>query len=172
MAVIRHTNSRFAVYLIPPYKVARDVTEIHRLLRKQFGFFAADRFQVHATFKGFFKKTAGPLEPLVERLDAVFAAQHPFAAHLCGFRIDSVGIGLDISRLGNEPNPDMTSLRERVVEALGAQNLLTVQIGADIVKVATHPTFEVDPGTDVWLRFPADKIRWVDRDSSRVLYPA
>jgi hypothetical protein len=55
---------------------------------------------------------------------------------------------------------------------LGSQNLLTVEIGEDIVKVATHPTFEVDPGMDVWLRFPADKIRWVDRDSGRVLYPA
>ena len=59
-----------------------------------------------------------------------------------------------------------------VVEPLGSQNLLTVQIGEDLVKVATHPTFRVTPGTDVWLRFPAEKIRWVDRENGRVLYPA
>jgi len=48
---------------------------------------------------------------------------------------------------------------------------ITVKIGEDTVKVATHPTFEVTPDTAVWLRFPADEIRWVDWDSGRVLYP-
>ena len=118
MTLTRHTKSRFAVYLIPPYKVARDVAEIHRMLRKQFRFIAADQFQVHATIKGFFKKTQGLLEPLVERLDAVFATQRPFTVHLNGFRIDSIGIGLDISRLGEELNPEMMALRERVVDAV------------------------------------------------------
>ena len=46
---------RYAVYLIPPYDVARRVTEVHTILRKQFGFTAADKFQIHATLKGFFK---------------------------------------------------------------------------------------------------------------------
>jgi multiple sugar transport system ATP-binding protein len=59
-----------------------------------------------------------------------------------------------------------------VVEPLGSQNLLTVKIGDDLVKVATHPTFRVSPGEQVWLRFPADKIRWVDRDNGKALYPA
>ena len=118
MAGIEHTDSRFAVYLIPPYKVARDVAEIHRLLRKQFGFIAADRFQVHATIKGFFKATAGPLEPLLERLNGVFAAQRPFPVFFSGFRIDPGGIGCDISRLGDELNPEMMALRERVVDAV------------------------------------------------------
>ena len=40
------------------------------------------------------------------------------------------------------------------------------------VKVATHPSFAVAPDQDVWLRFPADKVRWVDPDSGVVLYPA
>ena len=62
-------------------------------------------------------------------------------------------------------------MRVLVVEPLGSQNLLTVNIGEDTVKVATHPTFRVAPDEDVWLRFPADKIRWVDRDSGMTLYP-
>jgi len=40
------------------------------------------------------------------------------------------------------------------------------------VKVSTYPSFAVAPDQDVWLRFPAEKIRWSDRDSGRVLNPA
>jgi len=112
------SGSRFAVYLIPPYHVARRVAEVHRLLLKQFGFIAAGRFQVHATIKGFFKKVQGPLEPLVLRLDRAFAAQRPFTIHFCGLRIDEVGIGLDISKLEGGLNPSMMALRQRVVEAV------------------------------------------------------
>jgi 2'-5' RNA ligase len=118
LADIGHANSRFAVYLIPPYEVSRAVTEIHQMLREQFGFIAADQFQVHATIKGFFKKTKGPLEPLIERLDAVFTAQRPFPVEFNGFHRDSVGIGLSVSQLGDEPNLEMMALRERVVEAV------------------------------------------------------
>jgi len=70
-----------------------------------------------------------------------------------------------------KPARDALQVKVLVVEPLGSQNLLTVQIGDDLVKVATHPTFRVTPGTDVWLRFPAEKIRWVDRDNGKVLYP-
>ncbi|MCS6828502.1 MAG: ABC transporter ATP-binding protein [Caldilinea sp.] len=69
------------------------------------------------------------------------------------------------------PADDALKVRVLVVEPLGAQNLLTVKIGANIVKVSTHPSFEVAPDQELWLRFPADKIRWVDRESGRVLYP-
>jgi len=118
LVVTEHVKSRFAVYLIPPYNIARSVTGIHQMLRKQFGFIAADRFQVHATIKGFFKKTPGPLGPLVECLDAVFAAQRPFTVEFSGFRRDSGGIGLNVSRIGEELNPEMMALRERVVDAV------------------------------------------------------
>jgi multiple sugar transport system ATP-binding protein len=83
-----------------------------------------------------------------------------------------IGIRAENMETLNQPADDALQVEVLVVEPLGSQNLLTVQIGNDVVKVSTHPTFEVAPGDDVWLRFPADKIRWVDRDSSRVLYPA
>jgi multiple sugar transport system ATP-binding protein len=83
-----------------------------------------------------------------------------------------VGIRAENMETLDQPAPDALKVGVLVVEPLGSQNLLTVEIGEDIVKVATHPTFEVEPSQDVWLRFPADKIRWVDRDSGRVLYPA
>lgn len=71
-----------------------------------------------------------------------------------------------------EPASDALKVSVLVVEPLGPQNLLTVKIGQNIVKVSTHPSFAVAPDQDVWLRFPAEKIRWIDRDSGRVLYPA
>jgi len=71
-----------------------------------------------------------------------------------------------------QPADDALKVQVLVVEPLGSQNLLTVKIGEDTVKVATHPTFAVEPDMDVWLRFPADKIRWIDRRNGKVLYPA
>jgi multiple sugar transport system ATP-binding protein len=70
-----------------------------------------------------------------------------------------------------KPAKDALQVEVLVVEPLGSQNLLTVKIGDDLVKVATHPTFRVAPGTDVWLRFPTEKIRWVDRESGQLLLP-
>ena len=67
---------------------------------------------------------------------------------------------------------DALQVEVLVVEPLGAQNLLTVKIGEDLVKVATHPTFRVEPGNDVWLRFPGEKIRWVDRETGQALLPS
>jgi multiple sugar transport system ATP-binding protein len=86
-------------------------------------------------------------------------------------KLVAVGIRAENMETLNQPSADALKVRVLVVEPLGAQNLLTVEIGTDIVKVATHPTFEVMPDMDVWLRFPADKIRWVDRDTGRACYP-
>ncbi len=83
-----------------------------------------------------------------------------------------IGIRAENMETLNQPAEDALQVEVLVVEPLGSQNLLTVQIGRNIVKVSTHPTFDVAPGSNVWLRFPADKIRWVDRDSGEVLYPA
>lgn len=83
-----------------------------------------------------------------------------------------MGIRADNMETLASPAKNALQVEVLVVEPLGSQNLLTVRIGDDLVKVATHPTFRVTPGTDVWLRFPAEKIRWVDRDNGKVLYPA
>jgi multiple sugar transport system ATP-binding protein len=83
-----------------------------------------------------------------------------------------IGIRAENMETLSKPAKDALQVEVLVVEPLGSQNLLTVKIGDDLVKVATHPTFRVEPGMDVWLRFPADKIRWVDRENGKVLYPA
>ncbi|MCA9898979.1 MAG: ABC transporter ATP-binding protein [Ardenticatenaceae bacterium] len=81
-----------------------------------------------------------------------------------------LGIRAENMETLNHPVDDGVKVQVRVVEPLGSQNLLTVMIGEDVVKVSTHPTFNVAPNADVWLRFPADKIRWIDRESEKVLY--
>ncbi len=82
-----------------------------------------------------------------------------------------IGIRAENMETLRQPAEDALRVEVLVVEPLGSQNLLTVQIGGDIVKVATHPTFEVSPGMDVWLRFPPGKIRWGDPTSGEILYP-
>ena len=81
-----------------------------------------------------------------------------------------MGIRAENMEMFNTPADDAVKVKVLVVEPLGAQNLLTVNIGNDKIKVLAHPTFKVAPNDDLWLRFPADKIRWVDRDSGKVLY--
>jgi len=82
-----------------------------------------------------------------------------------------IGIRAENMETLAQPADDALKVKVLVVEPLGSQNLLTVNIGNDTVKVATHPTFKIAPNEDVWLRFPADKIRWIDRDSEKTLYP-
>jgi 2'-5' RNA ligase len=109
---------RYAVYLIPPYGIARRVIEVHTMLRKQFGFTAADKFQVHATIKGFFKCSECSPEGLIRRLDPALEDQERIEIQFNGFHIDEVGVGLDISRIGDGPNQGLEQLRSRVVDAV------------------------------------------------------
>ena len=82
-----------------------------------------------------------------------------------------MGIRAENMETFNEPVDDALKVKVLVVEPLGAQNLLTIRIGDDTLKVSTHPDLQVRADDDVWLRFPADKIRWIDRHSEQVIYP-
>jgi multiple sugar transport system ATP-binding protein len=83
-----------------------------------------------------------------------------------------LGIRAENMETLDHPAPDALRVRVHVVEPLGSQNLLTVHAGEHSIKVSTHPTFEAQPDQDLWLRFPAGKIRWIDPDTGLVLYPA
>ena len=90
---------------------------------------------------------------------------------LDGQRI-TLGIRAENMETLNQPADDAIPVEVMVVEPLGSQNLLTVEVGTNMIKVATHPTFMTGPGQTVWLRFPEDKIRWVDPENELVLYEA
>jgi len=80
-----------------------------------------------------------------------------------------LGIRAENMEALSTPNADALPVKVLVVEPLGSQNLLTIKIGNDTVKVSTHPTFPVRANDTIWLRFPANKIRWLDRETGRVL---
>ncbi len=81
----------------------------------------------------------------------------------------TVGIRAENIETFTEPTEDAMKVQVLVVEPLGSQNLLTIQLGESILKVATHPDFPAAPDTDMWLRFPVDKVRWINRDSEKAL---
>jgi 2'-5' RNA ligase len=112
------TESRFAFYLIPPYQVARDVAEIHTILRKQFGLVAADNFQVHCTIKGFFKKIDGPLEPLIANLESILIDQEPIKIEISAVKIGAKSIVMDISNTGDMLNTKLLDFRDQVVDVI------------------------------------------------------
>jgi multiple sugar transport system ATP-binding protein len=84
----------------------------------------------------------------------------------------TIGIRAENMEALSEPADDALKVRVLVVEPLGSQNLLTIQVHNDIIKLSTHPDFPVAPDSEVWVRFPADKIRWMDRDTKKAIYPA
>jgi multiple sugar transport system ATP-binding protein len=81
----------------------------------------------------------------------------------------TIGIRAENIETLTAPAEDAMKVQVLVVEPLGSQNLLTIKIGETIVKVATHPDFPAAPDTDIWLRFPIDKVRWINRDSEKAL---
>ncbi|MFV1949434.1 MAG: 2'-5' RNA ligase family protein [Anaerolineales bacterium] len=110
------SDSRFALYLIPPYQLSKNVAEAHALLRKQFGFSAADRFPVHCTIKGFFKKNDLKSADLKNDLDAFFEGQKALPVSVEDFRVDPIGFGLSLLTLDGETNQAFLKFRQELVE--------------------------------------------------------
>lgn len=71
-----------------------------------------------------------------------------------------------------EPAADALPVTVEVVEPLGATNLLTIHVDGTVLKVSTRPDFETRPGAPLWLRFPAHKIRWMNRDTGKAIAPS
>jgi multiple sugar transport system ATP-binding protein len=82
-----------------------------------------------------------------------------------------LGIRAENMEVLSQPEPGALPVTVEVVEPLGAQNLLTIYIDGHAIKVSTHPDFAAQAGGKLWLRFPENKIRWIDRDSGRAISP-
>jgi multiple sugar transport system ATP-binding protein len=82
-----------------------------------------------------------------------------------------VGIRAENTEVLSQPADGTLPVEVEIVEPLGAQNLLTIRIDGSVIKVSTHPDFVVQMGSKVWLRFPENKIRWIDRDTGRAITP-
>jgi multiple sugar transport system ATP-binding protein len=56
-----------------------------------------------------------------------------------------------------------------VVEPLGSHNLITARVGEDLVKISVGNHLFPEPGETIWLRFRSSQIRWLDRETGKVI---
>lgn len=82
-----------------------------------------------------------------------------------------LGIRAENMEAAHTPSEDALAVAVKVLEPLGSQNLLTIDANGSTLKVSTHPDFVAKPGEKIWLRFPAGKIRWIDKESGRAIVP-
>ncbi|MBI3975640.1 MAG: ABC transporter ATP-binding protein [Armatimonadetes bacterium] len=67
------------------------------------------------------------------------------------------------------PAAGSVAARVVVLEPIGPQNLLTVQVGSELLKVTAPADFQADAGEQVWLRLDPARIRLMDPQSGRAL---
>lgn len=139
---MKNTNmkngSRFAFYLIPPYQISKDFADIHSLIMKQFGFSAADRFQVHCTIKGFFKKNEKPIKPLIDELDTFLKGQHPFLVEFNGIQTKQISIVLMLDEIDGNKNQNLLDFREAIVKIIHPY----IASDCDFIKSDLGPPFK------------------------------
>ena len=74
---------------------------------------------------------------------------------LVGIRPEHISVSL-------QPGVDGIAARVVVLEPLGPQTLLTVEVDRQVVKVSVAPEFRADPDTPIWLRLDPARIRLMD----------
>ncbi|MDQ7844375.1 MAG: ABC transporter ATP-binding protein [Armatimonadota bacterium] len=81
----------------------------------------------------------------------------------------TVGIRPEHIAVEFDPVPGGVPAQVSVLEPLGSHQLLTAQVGAEIVKVVVPPEFAAEPGRRLWLRFDPARLRLMDPASGRAL---
>ncbi len=119
--------------------------------------------------QGRVQRSGGGLQVLIDdfaltpaEADETLLAAYEGKAILAGVRAENM-------ETLSSPAANALPVTVRVVEPIGAQNLLTVSIGGRLVKVSTHPDFPAQVGSQIWLRVPSHKIRWLDSDTGTAL---
>ncbi len=97
----------------------------------------------------------------------------PFIAPLRRYEGDEVILGIRAENIMayDAPTADALPATVTAIDELGAKNLLTTGVGAETVIVSTLPSFPARINGPIWLQFPPDKIRWMDRETGRALKP-
>jgi len=80
-----------------------------------------------------------------------------------------LGIRAEAITVEAEPADGLIKAGVVVVEPLGSHNLITARAGGDLVKISVPNHVFPEPGDDIWLRFRPGQIRWLDRESGKVL---
>ncbi len=80
-----------------------------------------------------------------------------------------VGIRAENITVHQEPAPESLTATVLVSEPLGSQQLLTVQVGQDVLKVATAPEPLLAAGETVGLTLVGQKLRLFDKETGKAL---
>ncbi len=80
-------------------------------------------------------------------------------------------LGIRAENIEVRPTPEEGALPAQVIvaEPLGSQQLLTVQVGGDVLKVATSPELSLSPGQTIGLVLTKAKIRLFDEKTGEAL---
>jgi multiple sugar transport system ATP-binding protein len=84
-------------------------------------------------------------------------------------RLLTLGIRAEAIVVETKPREGLVRAEVVVVEPLGSHNLLTVQLGEDLLKVSTQPDVVPAAGSDVWLALDPARIRWMDRETGQAV---
>jgi multiple sugar transport system ATP-binding protein len=80
-----------------------------------------------------------------------------------------LGIRAEAITVETEPAEGLIKAGVVVVEPLGSHNLITARAGGDVVKISVPNHVFPEPGDDIWMRFRPGQIRWLDRESGKLL---
>ena len=80
-------------------------------------------------------------------------------------------LGIRAEAITVEPGPGDGLIKAGVVvvEPLGSHNLITARAGEDLLKISAGNHFFPEPGSDIWLRLRPTHIRWLDRETGKVI---
>jgi multiple sugar transport system ATP-binding protein len=82
-----------------------------------------------------------------------------------------IKIGIRAENIKVLRSPEKNALKGEilVVEPLGSNNLLTVIMGNERLKVNTHPDEIFQTGEEIWLLMVSNKINWMDAETGNAL---
>ncbi|GIV62840.1 MAG: sugar ABC transporter ATP-binding protein [Bellilinea sp.] len=80
-----------------------------------------------------------------------------------------MGIRAENIQVSEQARENLLNGEVLVVEPLGSQNLVTVEVGNERIKINVHADVHLNPGQQVWLSIPAEKIRWYEASSGELL---
>ena len=87
------------------------------------------------------------------------------------------GIRPEHIRAASQPNEYNISAHVHLIEPLGAVNILDIRLGTHsetqdpiLLRVRTHPTFQVAVGDTIWLDFDAAEMHLFDRETERAIW--
>ncbi|WP_445518286.1 2'-5' RNA ligase family protein [Streptomyces sp. NEAU-174] len=112
------SSFRYGVFLRPDPGTCALLTELHLLLRQQYGLVSCAAYPPHATLAGNMP-TDAPEDELTGRIGTALAGTAAFTAYNLGIEKGGGGIGFNLHDLPDgSPNPGITNLLDTVRRAM------------------------------------------------------